>query len=90
MLGDSIKGLRFPSTRRECPGKTTKVFLKKTTTSQPDPSEKMHGKAASNKGLAFLPYQQQQQQQNIQYVMPSDRFQAFQLRPQRFSGSTAS
>lgn len=34
MLGDSIKGLRFPSARREGPGKTTKVFLKKTTTSQ--------------------------------------------------------
>ena len=35
MLGDSIKGLRFPSARREGPGKTTKVFLNKTTTSQP-------------------------------------------------------
>lgn len=70
MLGDSIKGLRFPSACRECPGKTTKVFLKKTTTSQPGPSEKMHGKAASNKGLAFCPYQQQQTICDAQWPFP--------------------
>ncbi len=43
MLGDSIKGLRFPSARRERPGKTTKVFL--TKQEPPSPS----GKCMENK-----------------------------------------
>jgi len=62
MLGDSIKGLRFPSTRREGPGKTTKVFLKKTTTSQPPVKKCMEMLQATKiwHFYAFFPYQQQQ------------------------------